>query len=216
MPKMMYNDNGDWQEVGLVTNNLTTASGVLPIVKGGTGATTAGASLQALGGFPITGGTITGDTTIQGDLQVQTLNGYQTFEPCGISAYCNTVVGSGMTTNTKVPMTNILSQFGSGLGISNGSITIANAGYYLVSGSLMIAAGTNNGKYLGVLITTGSGTVTDYYTYFAGNYGCMTTPTVLYHFNANSSIYLEARISGSGGATINSNTRNRLTVIRVF
>lgn len=216
MAKLMYNDNGTWEEVGLVTNNLTTASGTLPITKGGTGATNSSQALSNLGGFSSHGGTITGDTAIQGNLEVETLNGYQTFTPCGISAYCNTVVGTGLTTNTKVPMTNILSQYGSGLGISNGNITIAQEGYYLVSGSLMIADGTNRDKYLGITLTTGSGNITDYYTYFAGNYGCMTTSTVLYHFNANSSMYMEARVSGSGGATINSNTRNRITVIRVF
>ena len=46
-------------------------SGILPMDKGGTGAAAASAALSNLGGFPKTGGTISGDTTIQGNLRLQ-------------------------------------------------------------------------------------------------------------------------------------------------
>ena len=46
-------------------------TGTLPITNGGTGAAAASAALSNLGGFPKTGGTISGDTTIQGNLRLQ-------------------------------------------------------------------------------------------------------------------------------------------------
>lgn len=94
----------------------------VPITKGGTGATTAAAALTALGAFPAAGGTITGDTNVQGVLRV---NGQQSFYfqtstnsqtvgtnnatggttiCCGASADVN-VNGAHMKTPTVVPKT---------------------------------------------------------------------------------------------------------------
>ncbi len=55
------------------TANITPGvTGTLPITNGGTGATTASTALSNLGGFAKTGGTISGATTIQGNLTLKT------------------------------------------------------------------------------------------------------------------------------------------------
>ncbi len=55
------------------TANITPGvTGTLPITNGGTGATTVSTALSNLGGFAKTGGTISGATTIQGNLTLKT------------------------------------------------------------------------------------------------------------------------------------------------
>jgi len=48
-----------------------TENGITPIERGGTGKTTAGEALQALGGFSEKGGTISGDVIMQGNLNMK-------------------------------------------------------------------------------------------------------------------------------------------------
>ena len=64
LANIKYNNNKSWAEIGIINNNLTSAEGILPVVKGGTGATTTSTALSNLGGFPSTGGTITGDVEV--------------------------------------------------------------------------------------------------------------------------------------------------------
>lgn len=52
---------------GSVTALKLSASFVLPIAKGGTGATTAAGALTALGAMPLAGGVFTGPVTLDGD-----------------------------------------------------------------------------------------------------------------------------------------------------
>ena len=70
LANIKYNNNMSWAEIGIINNNLTSAEGILPVVKGGTGATTASTALSNLGGFPSTGGTITGDVEVTGDINI--------------------------------------------------------------------------------------------------------------------------------------------------
>ncbi len=51
---------------------LGNTSGAVPVANGGTGATSASTALSNLGGFAKTGGTISGATTIQGNLTLKT------------------------------------------------------------------------------------------------------------------------------------------------
>ena len=62
-----------WFALTMAVCNLATGvTGTLPIANGGTGATSASTALSNLGGFAKTGGTISGATTIQGNLTLKT------------------------------------------------------------------------------------------------------------------------------------------------
>lgn len=133
----------------------------------------------------------------------------------GGTAYLNTNMGT-VSTNAQVPLNKLAASYG-GVALSGNGLKIPSTGYYVVDGQLMINDGAA-GLYLGLLIdSVNLGTLADSYIGFSKGYGVINCNNTIVKLNAGDVVRLYARCSGAAsGVTINSNTRTKLSVFRIF
>ena len=215
MAVIKYGSEGNYELITATNISLETGLGVLPIVKGGTGKTTAAEALSALGAVSKTGDTIDGDLTVDN----LTVNGYINSNQgissfCGMTAYMSSNLGSINTTgDAQIQLDTVMDSYGN-ISLSSYAINISVTGHYYVEGQIMFNDGIAN-KYMGITIKQNGSVISDAYAGSPVNYGCVSTAGSVRKFNAGDKITLFAR-TPSSGITINGNTRTKLTVFRLF
>lgn len=138
---------------------------------------------------------------------------------CGITAYMDTSLGTVHPSlaggEVLIPLGGIASSYGN-ISLSSNAIQIKESGYYYIDGQVMFNNGVAN-RYMGIrIVQNGDTTLMDaYYSMGSVDYGCVNSAGSIRQLTAGDTVNLYARIPAEG-IVINSSTRTKLTVFKLF